>query len=87
MQFCSDEYDLSRKLYSKLNLYKISVSSKKNDAEWNFWTFEEYQSFIEVVDAFFDRVMFEFLYYTGVRLGEMIALKWKYVNLEKNTLK
>lgn len=83
LQFCSDEYDLSRKLYSKLNLYKISVSSKKNDAEWNFWTFEEYQSFIEVVDAFFDRVMFEFLYYTGVRLGEMIALKWKYVNLEK----
>ena len=83
LQFCSDEYDLNRKLYSKLNLYKISVSSKKNDAEWNFWTFEEYQKFIETVYIFFDKVMFEFLYYTGVRLGEMIALKWKYVNLEK----
>lgn len=83
LQFCSDEYDLKRKLYSKLKLYKISVSSKKNDSEWNFWTLEEYQNFIKNVDNDFHKLMFEFLYYTGVRLGEMIALKWKYVNLER----
>ena len=32
-------------------------------------------------------LIFHFLYYTGLRLGEMIALTWEDIDLEKRTLK
>lgn len=87
LRFCYDNYDLKKKVYTKVQPYKISVSSKKNDAEWNFWTYEEFKTFIENVDNSYHKMIFEFLYYTGLRLGELIALKWENINLEKKYFK
>lgn len=42
----------------------------------DFWTIEEYQKFIECVDDLVYKVLFETLYYTGLRQGEALALNW-----------
>ena len=41
----------------------------------NFYTFEEYTKFIQYVPDDW-RIVFDFLYYTGCRVGEMLALTW-----------
>lgn len=43
----------------------------------DFWTIEEYQAFITVVDDEIYKVFFETLFFTGLRLGECAALTWK----------
>lgn len=58
---------------------KIGNFSRKNDLTKNvdFWTFEEYSQFIQVVDENIYKKFFETLYYTGLRQGECLALTWK----------
>ena len=58
---------------------KIGNFSKKEELDKNvdFWTFEEYQQFIQVVDDDIYKIFFETLYYTGLRQGECLALTWK----------
>lgn len=54
------------------NFKKKTELTKKVD----FWTYEEYQNFIEVVDDLVYKTLFETLYYTGLRQGEALALNW-----------
>ena len=51
---------------------------KKNELpkKINFWTVEEYEKFIKIVDNLVYKVLFETLYYTGLRVGEALALNW-----------
>lgn len=44
--------------------------------EPNFWTIEEYKIFIKQVDQKIYKVLFQFLYFTGCRLGEALALNF-----------
>lgn len=58
----------------------------------DFWTYEEYEQFISVIDDDIYRVFFETLYYTGLRQGEALALNWKdlengYLNINKTIAK
>jgi len=46
---------------------------KDND---NYWTFEEFKSFIEAVDKPIWNLVFQILYYTGIRKSELLALQW-----------
>lgn len=57
---------------------KIGNFKRKDDLIRNvdFWTIEEYKSFIQVVDEIVYKTFFETLYYTGLRLGEALALTW-----------
>ena len=43
----------------------------------DFWTYEEFNKFINSVDDLVYKVFFETLYFTGLRQGECLALKWK----------
>lgn len=43
----------------------------------DFWTIEEYQKFISIVDDKMYRIFFETLFFTGLRKGECFALTWK----------
>ena len=45
----------------------------------NFYTFEEYTKFIQFVPEDWV-IIFDFLYYTGCRVGEMLALTWNDYN-------
>lgn len=38
--------------------------------------------FINIVDNELYKIIFEFLYYTGLRISEMIALNWDDIDLK-----
>ncbi len=69
-------------------LVKIRDDSPiKNDtSKENYWTYNEYNQFIASVDDSYYSLIFKFLYYTGVRLGELRALNWNDINFTKKTL-
>lgn len=52
-----------------------------------FWTYEEFKQFINVVDDNTYYCFFNSLYYTGMRLGETLALNWNDIDFEKGEIK
>ena len=87
LEYARINYDFDIKVCNKLQKNKLSKRKDiTNDSEWNYWTYEEFNRFIESVDEGLDRTMYIFLYYTGLRIGEALSLKWKNLNLEKKTL-
>ena len=53
----------------------------------NFWTKEEYDKFIATVEKDSKYyVIFEILYWTGCRIGELLALTKQDINFEKNQI-
>ena len=54
--------------------------------EMQFWTREEFSLFIDQVEKVPAHVGFLVLYYTGLRIGEMLALTPADIDLEKKTL-
>ena len=50
---------------------------KGKEKEMNIWNLEEFNRFIKEVDKPVYKTLFIVLYYTGMRLGEALALKWK----------
>ncbi len=77
LMFSADNYDFDMKIVTRLQKEKDCAPKRiKSDAETNYWTLEEFKKFINHVDKDLDKLMYIFLYYTGLRLGEMIALTW-----------
>lgn len=50
----------------------------------NYWTPDEFKQFISYVDDITYFTFFFFLYYTGARKGEALALTWKDINFKKH---
>ena len=55
------------------NFVKKTELPKKVD----FWTYEEFKKFIQIVKEKHYQIFFETLYFTGLRQGECLALTWK----------
>ncbi|MEG1593163.1 MAG: site-specific integrase [Oscillibacter sp.] len=62
-----------------------SVGRKDADA-MKFWTVEEFNRFIPCVPKFPARVGLSVLFWTGLRIGELLALGAEDINLEAGTL-
>ncbi len=78
LAYSRDNYDFDGKIVAKIQKYRVDAPKDKiKDSEINFWCYEEWQEFINVVDNYEDYVMYNFLYYTGLRFGEFDALNWK----------
>jgi len=52
----------------------------------NYWTYDEFKIFIKYVDDDYYNLIFNFLYFTGLRVGEMIALNWNDLSFENKTI-
>lgn len=50
----------------------------------NFWTYEEYLKFNSIINDKLYKTLFETLYFTGIRIGECLALTWD--DLENNSI-
>jgi len=64
---------------SSLNRYQKTYEEvlKAKDKEMSIWSLEEFEMFIQQVDSSVYKALFIVLYYTGMRLGEALALRWK----------
>ena len=82
-------YDLRENIARKVGSFKNNKGIMKNV---DFWTYQEYEQFISVVDNDLDKLLFNTLYFTGMRLGECLALTWddlkdNYININKTISK
>lgn len=78
-------FNHAEKFYGLTNnpLRKVQKIGTKNPQAINFWTKEEFDRFIEVVDDESCFIQFNVLFYTGLRVGELIALQLKDINFAK----
>ena len=66
---------------------KAGSMGKSKEEEMDFWTGEEFRKFIDsVMNKRLSYMAFMTLYWTGMRLGELLALNPKDVDLKKRTI-
>lgn len=64
-----------------------TIGASKAD-EMSFWTRDEFEQFLDSVDnKSFSRVAFLVLNWTGMRIGELLALTQEDIDLENNTIR
>lgn len=67
--------------------HKAGSMGKKNADEMEFWTKDEFATFIEAIkDRPASYAIFMTMYYTGIREGELLALTPADIDFEKDTL-
>lgn len=62
-----------------------NVDANENK-EFEYWTLEEFKEFLKVVDNFKYQTLFMCLFYSGARIGELLALKWIDVDFNNNLI-
>lgn len=60
---------------------------KSSAGAMRFWTKEEFETFIAAVDKIQLKVCFQLLYYTGIRVGELLALTPEDFDFAESSLK
>lgn len=66
----------------------ISMIKRPNEVkviDVKYWTPSQFKLFITNVDEQFYYTFFCFLYYTGCRIGEALALNWQDIDFNKNS--
>lgn len=84
LNYAMDFYDLPKNIASKVGNFSKNNYMPKVD----YWTFEEFSKFINEVNDLVYRTLFVTLYFTGLRLGEALALSWNdlkdnYIDINK----
>lgn len=59
-------------------------SNKREKDVWDFYTLDEFRQFCSVIDSKRDLLMFNLLFYYGLRIGELRALRHKSFDLVNN---
>lgn len=70
-------------IYNKMEKFTDPNALPK---EMEFYTFEEFQQFISVIDDIKWKALFETLYYCGLRRGELRGLSWDNIDFEDKSL-
>lgn len=76
------------KIYGITNPFTNVKGFNKNKEvthEMQYWTQEEFETFIAIVDDYRFKCVFSFLYLTGCRKGEVCALKWEDIDFGAKT--
>lgn len=81
-KFGSDFYGLQNNAVVLKKLKK----DKKKQKPFEVWTVDEFSQFIQCVDSFHYKNIFTFMYCTGLRRGEALALRAEDFNLAKGTV-
>ena len=76
LNFACTFYSLKENIASKIG----NFSKRDYFQKVNFWTYEEFKKFITCVDDKVYYTLFTLLYYSGMRLGETLALNWNDIN-------
>ena len=62
--------------YVEVNIVKLigNFKNKEPKRKYNYWTYEEFKNFIGVCDEQVYKILYTFMFFTGCRLGECLAL-------------
>lgn len=52
----------------------------------NYWEIDEFNEFMETVEDGFHYDIYEFVFNTGLRIGEFCSLQWKHIDLDNETI-
>ena len=66
---------------------KVKKMGKSDADKMDFWTYEEYQKFINTIEVgsrYY--VLFEILFWTGMRIGELLAITKNAVDFQENKI-
>lgn len=66
--------------------HKAGSMGKKNATEMSFFTKDEFNQFIDIIDDPTDYLGYMILYWTGIRIGELLALTPNDIDLENNVI-
>lgn len=82
LDFCVKYYDISK------NYAKVEGNFKNTDINitGDYWTYEEYQKFINKVEDIKYKTFFELLFFSGLRKGEILGLTWSDIDFVNNTI-
>ena len=82
MDFLMKFYDL------KCNYARLEGNFKNKEPHkiGNYWSIEEFNQFLSVIENKEDRILFKLLYFSGMRKGEILALKYSDINIYDNTI-
>ena len=84
LNYAESMYDIN--LTSVLKKMKGFSNPNEIKKEMNFFTYEEFSSFIEQETELKYKSFFEMLYYCGLRKGEANALTWKDIDFDNHTI-
>ena len=74
-------------IFPRTRLHKCGSRGKKHAEGLQFWTLDEFKLFFEAIkDKPMSEAIFNLMFYSGVREGELLALTLKEFNFEKNTV-
>lgn len=81
ISFAEKRYDVTTNIPNKIDNYR-----NEDKEEMQFITYDEFQTFINVVDHPIYKALFITLYFMGLRCGEANALTWDDIDFTNNTL-
>lgn len=84
IKYSAKYYNTSDNILKYIDNFKSINIYKK---EMDFYTYEEFQKFIRVIDELEYKTFFEILYFLGLRQGELTALTWNDINFSKKELR
>lgn len=64
-----------------------NIGNKKPEKECEIWSPEEFEKFISLIDNLTIKTAFITLFFTGMRVGELLALYFEDIDLENRTIK
>lgn len=76
LRFCSIKYSINYNFLDDFLPFNKKIEYKKSD----FYTLKEFKTFIKGFDNYLYKTFFEFMFYTGCRPGEAMAIKVRDLN-------
>ena len=74
-------------LVNPLDVVEQVKNPDEKKKEMQFWTYEQYNKFRSVLENTEDILLFDLLYWTGMRCGEMQARTWNDIDFNNHILK
>ena len=65
---------------------KVDPMGSERSGKMKYWTLDEFNQFLTAVENPIIQLMFKVLFFTGIRIGELTALRLKNFNYEKSHL-
>lgn len=65
---------------------KAGSMGKKNADVMNFWTVDEFKTFMQYIKKPIYKLIFNILFWTGMRIGELMALTYRDIDLENKII-